>query len=214
MNLLIRNVAFINTFAKLKNLKMKKLLFFSFCVALISCGNKDNSPKEPTQQPAAPLSKSKNSEAFNQSFEKALTAYIHLKDNFITESIPMQNYYAIQLNNSLDSLKFSELKGDAGIGENAKSFSQGLIGELKTFGAEKDLTKKRKIFNSLSDQFYNLIRIVQYDQKVIYHHHYANAFTDGDPNAYWLSLTSDIKNPYNPKELLQGELVDSLDYSK
>lgn len=191
---------------------MKKLIFCSLIVLLAACGNNDKPAVE--TPPPAPLSKSKNSEIFNQSFEKLLASYIHLKDNFITESLPMIDFHAQETIKALDSLNFKELKGDAGIAENAKSFAESMKAELNGLKGEKDLMQKRKSFNMLSDQFYNLIRIVQYDKKIIYHQHYAEAFKDGDPNAFWLSISSDIKNPYNPAKLIDGDVADSLDYSK
>lgn len=192
---------------------MKKTILYSLIIFLAACNSED---KKPTTEPPppSPLSKTKNSDAFNTSFEKVLGSYIHLKDNFITESITLIDFHANELINATNDLKFSELKGDAGIAENAKSIAQGFTDELKRLKTAKDITEKRKSFNAIGDQLYNLIRIVQYDKKVIYHQHYAEAFKDGDPNAYWLSLSRDIKNPYEPTKLLTGDLADSLDYSK
>lgn len=191
----------------------KVFIFLVSTVLFAACGSSDK-PSEPTPQPAAPMAKDKNSDAFNQSFDRVLTNYIHLKDNFITEGLAMIDFYAIETSKAIDSLKYNEIKGEAGIAENTKSFAESMKAELKGLVGEKDLVKKRKSFNMLTDQFYNLIRIVQYNQKVIYHFHYAEAFTDGDPNAFWLSTSKDVKNPYNSAKLLEGEIADSLDYSK
>lgn len=192
---------------------MKKSIVYLFMLFLVACGNEDSMPTVDAPPPA-PLSKSKNSEVFNESFTQIINAYIHLKDNFITESLPMIDFYAQEVIKKTDSLNYSELKGDAGITENAKSFAGNLNAELKGLLGEKDLTKKRKAFNMVSEQLYNLIRIVQYDKQIIYHQHTANAFADGDTNAFWLSTSRDIKNPYNPNKLTDGEIADSLDYSR
>lgn len=193
---------------------MRKIACLIAIVCITACGNKDEKAKtEPT--PAAPLTTSKNSDTFNKSFADMLDAYFHLKDNFITESDTMINIYAKKMMVYADNLKIEELKGDAGIAENAKSFAQSISAELKGLFGEKELLKKRKSFNMLTDQLYNLIRIVQYDQMTIYHLHTDKAFDDGDGNAYWLSKTSDIKNPYKPQGMLTtGDVADSLVYKK
>jgi Cu(I)/Ag(I) efflux system membrane fusion protein len=191
---------------------MKKFIYITLLAFLTACGgNKDKVKVE--EKPIDPLATSKNSEVFNKSFADVLDAYFHLKDNFIVESDTMIELYAKRMMVYTDNLKVAELKGDAGIAENAKSFSQSISAELKGLFGEKDILKKRKSFNMLTDELYNLIRIVQYDQFVIYHQHTDNAFSDGDGNAYWLSKSADIKNPYTPKAMLtHGDIADSLAY--
>jgi len=62
---------------------------------------------------------------------------------------------------------------------------------------------------------YNLIRIVQYDQMVIYQLNTDKAFENDNGIATWLSKTKDIKNPYNPKKFLtDGNVLDSLMYQQ
>jgi hypothetical protein len=193
---------------------MKKIAFIIAVVLLAACGSKDEKAKVEAT-PIAPLTTGKNSDAFNKSFGEVLDAYFHLKDNFITESDTMIVLYAKKMMGYTDNLKIDELKGDAGIAENAKAFAQSISAELKGLFGEKELLKRRKSFNMLTDQLYNLIRIVQYDQMTIYHLHTDKAFDDGDGNAYWLSKTADIKNPYKPQNMLTtGDVADSLVYKK
>jgi hypothetical protein len=192
---------------------MKKLFFYALIFIAVACNNDDKPVVE--EKPAAPLSKSKNSDAFNQSFKSMLDTYYHLKDNFITESDTMIITYAKHLQTTVDSIKLNELKGDAGIIENAKMFTQNISVDLKAILAAKDLLGKRKAFNTLSDNMYNLIKVVQYDREIVYHQHCPMAFEEGDANAYWLSRTSDIKNPFRPTTMLTcGDVADSLNYTK
>ncbi len=192
---------------------MKKLFFYGLFIFAVACNSDDKPVIE--EKPAAPLSKSKNSDVFNQSFKGLMDTYYHLKDNFITESDTMINTYAKQMQTMVDSLKLSEIKGEAGIVENAKMFTQNISNDLKNILAAKDLLTKRKSFNVLSDNVYNLIKIVQYDREIVYHQHCPMAFEEGDANAYWLSRSSDIKNPFRPTSILTcGDVADSLDYSK
>ena len=72
----------------------------------------------------------------------------------------------------------------------------------------------------LSGELYDLIRTVRYDRETIYHIRCPMAFGDS-AEAYWLSNSSKIVNPYlgknhpsyKNKMLGCGELVDSLDFS-
>ncbi|MBX2932547.1 MAG: DUF3347 domain-containing protein [Chitinophagaceae bacterium] len=193
---------------------MRKIFLYASLLLIVACGsNNENQVIEDV--PTVPLTQSKNSDAFNSSFKGLMDAYFHLKDNFITESNEMIETYAKQMMTASDSLILSELKGDAGIAENAKATTQNINTELKSLLAAKDLLAKRKSFNTLTDHVYNLARIVQYDRETIYHQHCPMAFDDDNPDAYWLSRSSDIKNPYLPKHMLTcGDVADSLNYTK
>jgi hypothetical protein len=193
---------------------MKRFFVYAaIATALVACGNKDEKPKEEETAPLVALSKSKNSIEFNQSFSKMMDDYFHLKDNFITESIPMIEVYADKLMKSADSLKLSELKDGEGLIETAKGSLESMKAEIKGIKGEKELKGKRKSFNMLTSNLYDLLRTVRYDREIIYHQHCPMAFTEGDANAYWLSRSGDIKNPYLPKTMLTcGDLPDSLDY--
>jgi Cu(I)/Ag(I) efflux system membrane fusion protein len=140
-------------------------------------------------------------------------AYFLLKESFIAENDTAINANAKKLILAADSLLLQELKADSSIVETAKSLSQSLSAELKGLTGEKVLLQKRKSFNIITDLVYNLIRTVQYDREVVYYQRCPMAFEDGDPNAFWLSKSSDIRNPYHPKTMLScGEVVDSLKY--
>jgi Cu(I)/Ag(I) efflux system membrane fusion protein len=140
-------------------------------------------------------------------------AYFLLKENFIAENDTAINATAKKLMLAADSLLFKELKADSSIIETATSFTQSLSAELKGLIGEKVLLQKRKSFNVVTDLVYNLIRTVQYDREVVYYQRCPMAFEEGDPNAFWLSKSSDIRNPYHPKTMLTcGEVIDSLKY--
>ena len=192
---------------------MNKFLVAFAIVLITACGSNDKPVVE--EKPAEPVIKSKNSAVFNQSFGEVMDAYFYLKDNFIKENDSLINGFAKQLMKATDSIKFNELKDDATIIETAKSFAQGISAELKGLVGEKDIKNKRKSFNMVTDQVYNLIRTVKYDRQIIYHQHCPMAFEEGDMNAFWLSKSSEIQNPYLPKKMPTcGDVVDSLDYSK
>ena len=194
-------------------MKIKKYLLYIAFFGLASCGGKDQKTNTEEAPKQVALSKSRNSVAFNESFNKLMEDYFHLKDNFITESLPAIDIYANNMQKAAENLKLTELKGDTAIIETAKSFTASISSELKGMVGEKELKGKRKSFNMLTDQLYNLLRTVQYDREIIYHQHCPMAFEEGDANAYWLSRNNDIKNPYLPKTMLTcGDVSDSLDY--
>jgi hypothetical protein len=112
---------------------------------------------------------------------------------------------------SADSLKLGELKADSNIVNTARIYSQGISSELKGLLGEKDLEAKRKSFQMVSDQLYDLIRTVRYDQAIVYHDYCPMAFNDQGAN--WLSNTAGIRNPYIPKKMITcGEVKDSIDF--
>lgn len=191
---------------------MKKFIVTSFILLVVACSGTDEKAKVETK-PNEPLTKSKNSPQFNQSFSQLTDAYFLLKENFIAENDTAINATAKKLMLAADSLLFKELKADSSIIETATSFTQSLSAELKGLIGEKVLLQKRKSFNVVTDLVYNLIRTVQYDREVVYYQRCPMAFEEGDPNAFWLSKSSDIRNPYHPKTMLTcGEVVDSLKY--
>jgi Cu(I)/Ag(I) efflux system membrane fusion protein len=64
----------------------------------------------------------------------------------------------------------------------------------------------------ISDNMYDLVRTVRYDRAAIYHQYCPMAFNDA--GGYWLSSSSDIKNPYYGKKMLTcGEVKDTLDFT-
>jgi len=190
---------------------MKKILIAAGIVMLAACGGKDKKEKVEEPKPEAPLSKSKNSEAFNQSFSKLMDDYFHLKDNFITESDTLINTYAGKLAGDADSLQLGELKADSTLISTAKAMAQGISADLKGLLGEKDIEAKRKSFQMISEQVYDLVRVVQYDREVVYHQHCPMAFDNAGAN--WLSRSTDVRNPYLPKKMLTcGEVTDSLDF--
>lgn len=161
------------------------------------------------------MAKSQNSEAFNTSFKNLLDNYFNLKDGLYKSkdtAAATVNTSATALISSADSLKLSELKADEAIISTAKTFVDGISSEAKGLVGEKVLENKRKSFQMISDNLYNLIRTVKYDREVAYYQYCPMAFND--QGAYWLSRESDIKNPYfGPKMPTCGEVRETLDFT-
>ena len=137
-----------------------------------------------------------------------------MKDHFVAESDSGSlNQSAKTLKISIDSLPLAELKADSVLVSTAKSFTEGISSELIGLIGEPTIEAKRRSFQMVSDQLYDLIRTVQYDQAVIFHPYCPMAFND--QGAYWLSNSREIKNPYVPKKMITcGDIKDSIDLRK
>ena len=119
--------------------------------------------------------------------------------------------YAERLVNQADSLQLNGIKAENEIVETAKRYVANISAESKGLIGEKGIEAKRKSFQMISDNMYDLVRTVRYDREIVYHQYCPMAFNDA--GAYWLSKTEDIKNPYFGKKMLScGEVKDSIDF--
>ena len=195
---------------------MKYLLMCVAVLTMTACGGEDKSPENEAPQPAAPLAKSQNSDAFNASFRQLLDHYFALKDALVASkdtAAAAVNTSAMALVGSADSLRLLELKADEALLSTARSYVQGMSAEAKGLVGEKELEKKRRSFQMISGQLYDLMRTVQYDREIVYHQYCPMAFND--EGADWLSRSSDIRNPYFGSRMLTcGEVKDSLDFTR
>jgi len=180
----------------------------------------DTAAETPKQQA---LTTSKNSDAFNGSFEKLLNGYFLLKEALADYDTVRANAAAAQLTGFADSLKTEEIKGDStgDIRKTASDFAGTISGSAKGLRGETDLTKKKREFSMISEALYNLVRTVRYDRQKLYHQHCPMAFND-EEEAWWISNSNKIDNPYlgrkHPKYKAAmescGDITDSLDFSK
>ncbi|MEO6316114.1 MAG: DUF3347 domain-containing protein [Chitinophagaceae bacterium] len=169
------------------------------------------------------LSVSKNSAAFNESFEKLLNSYFSLKDAITVYDTAKANAAAAEMVVFADSLKTSEIKGDTTgtIQQMAADFASTISGSSKGLIGEAELIKKKREFQLISEGLYNLVRTVKYDRQKLYHQHCPMAFNE-DEEAWWISNSNKIVNPYlgtqHPKYKATmegcGDITDSLDFTK
>jgi len=170
-----------------------------------------------------PLSISKNTPAFNTSFEKVLNAYFDLKAGLTDYDTAKADAAARLLASSADELKVNEIKGDStgAFKAMAGSYAGAISGSAKNLVGETDLVKKKRQFQTLSEALYDLSRTVKYDRIKLFHQHCPMAFGDTEEGT-WLSNSSDIVNPYlgkkhpkfKDKMLGCGDVTDSIDNTK
>ncbi|MGB8193370.1 MAG: DUF3347 domain-containing protein, partial [Chitinophagaceae bacterium] len=153
-------------------------------------------PKDTTEnKEPVPLTVNNVSDAFQASFTNLMSTYYSLRDGFVNWDTVAVNKAALDIQAKADGLPMQELKADSSIVETAKSFSQSVTAEAKGILGENNIEQKRRSFYTLSEHLYNLVRTVRYKGEVIYHQHCPMAFND-DEEAYWLSNSDKIVNPY------------------
>lgn len=193
---------------------MKRILAFAGILLLAACGGNDEKATV-AEVPQAPLGQSANSDTFNLVFGQMMDGYFKLKDNFIAEKDSLITNQTQELIVAVAATAgvLDELKADSSIVSTARTYTTSISSELKAVYMEKDIEERRKSFQIVSEQLYDLIRTVKYDRAVVYHQYCPMAFNDA--GAFWLSNSSDIRNPYLPKKMLIcGEVKDSIDFRK
>lgn len=183
-------------------------MVYFLCLLIIACNSTDHAANQKDQKRDS-ITKSLHSGSVNQSFSALLTNYYAIKDNFIAENDSLINQSAKSMGLWVDSLALDELFFDKSFLDSAKALVFGVSSELIGLVEEKQIDAKLKSFQLLSDQLYELLRIIKYDQEIIYRQYCSTAFPD--QGAYWLSNSTNILNPYNPRQKRNcGEIKDSI----
>ena len=155
---------------------------------------------------------SKNSPAFNNAFDSLLSQYFDIRDALVDADTLRADQAAYRLAGRADSLPTQWLKADTSIILTARSLAASIGGDAKGFTGETGLEGRRQSFNVLTDELFNLVRTVHYDEAKIYHIRCPMAFKDS-VEGFWLSYGTEIVNPYlgrkDPKMLGCGEVIDS-----
>jgi Protein of unknown function (DUF3347) len=158
------------------------------------------------------LSISKNSPAFNNAFDSLLGQYFAIRDALVEADTLKADQAAYRLAMKADSLPTQLLKADTSIILTARSLAAAMSGDARGFAGEGGLEGRRQSLNVLTDELYNLVRTVHYDEARIYHIRCPMAFKDS-VEGFWLSYGTEIVNPYlgrkDPKMLGCGEVIDS-----
>lgn len=166
-----------------------------------------------------PVAVSKHSQEFNQSFGTLIENYYQLTEAFVNWDSPAIENASGNVLTSIDSLNMADLKKDTLIFETANSYWKNARQAVQNIQGNEDLEDKRRSLNVLSDNLYNLVRTVRYDQAKIYWQQCPMAFNDTE-SGFWLSNTDAVRNPYlgtkHPKYgkgmLTCGEPIDSLNF--
>jgi hypothetical protein len=180
----------------------------------------DNGPK-PVEMKDQALKIGKNSDAFNTAFALLLKNYYSLADALVQWDSVKANEAAYMLAATADSLPLQQLKADSGVVLTARSLAASVSSEAKGFTGETGMEARRRAFNMLTDELYNLFRTVRYDGAIVYHIRCTMPYPDSS-EGYWLSNAPRIVNPYlGAKDPLHGDkmigdgvIEDSLNFAK
>ena len=156
---------------------------------------KDNKPSGPKPEG---LTVSKHSDDFNQSMMKTMDAYYALTESFVNWDTAKVNASIAALKISVDSLRIPEMQKDSAIYETAKSTWESVQSEIKGMQLDTSLYEKRESLNMLTDNLFNLLRIVKYDVAKVYYHECQMALNNNTSSAFWLSTDGVRKNRRNP----------------
>jgi Cu(I)/Ag(I) efflux system membrane fusion protein len=188
---------------------MKKLWILVCIAALVACGEND---KKGDGTKAVALSQGAASAEFNSAFAKVLTNYYHLKDAFVLSNDSLISKSANLFKADMDSLNLALMQADSAILLTADSYKQAISADASTIAAEKNVEERRKSFSTISENMFELIRVVRYSKEKVYQLHCPMAFNNAGAN--WLNNSADVKNPYFGIKMLScGEAKDSLDFS-
>lgn len=150
---------------------------------LISC----NGPKQ------EPTVISKHSNAFNTSVQNAMDQYHSLTEAFVNWDSNAVVAKSKEVQGRLDSIKLDELKPD--VKQTANNSLDLAKKDLQQMAATSSIVDERHGLNSLTQNLYDFLRAVQYDEKKVYLNECPMAFNDTEPGD-WLSTADSIRNPY------------------
>src|ERR1044071_5426956 len=115
------------------------------------------------------LTVSKHSDGFNESINKALDSYYQLTEAFVNWDTANVNSSLTTLKTTVDSIRIPEMQKDSAIYETAKTQWESIQAEIMGMQADTSLYAKREDLNSLSQQLFDLLRIVKYDVSKVYY---------------------------------------------
>jgi hypothetical protein len=170
------------------------------------------------------LTVSKHSGDFNESMNKALNAYYTLTESFVNWDTAKVSSSLASFKIAVDSIRIPEMKKDSDIYQTAETTWESIKADIQGMQLDTSLYERREDLNMLSDNLYNLLRIVRYDVAKVYYHQCPMALNNYESRAFWLSATGDTKSRRNPylglydpkygKAMLNcGETKDSINYS-
>jgi Protein of unknown function (DUF3347) len=144
------------------------------------------------------LTVSKHSNNFNESMSKALDSYYTLTESFVNWDTTKINTYLAELKTSVDSLRIQEMEKDSAIYPTVQSQWESIKAEISGMQADTALYEKRESLNMLSQQLFDLLRIVKYDAAKVYYQECPMALNNYESSAFWLSANSETRNRRNP----------------
>lgn len=157
-------------------------------------------PKKSTDLTPKPqgLAVSKHSQGFNESISRALDDYYALTESFVNWDTLNVSTSLAKFKVSVDSIRIPEMQKDSQIYETARSTWESIKADIHGMQLDTSLYERREDLNMLSDNMFNLLRIVKYDVAKVYYHECPMALNSNESSAFWLSSKGDRKSRRNP----------------
>ena len=144
------------------------------------------------------LTVSKHSNSFNGSISKALNSYYTLTEAFVNWDTTKVTTSLVELKTDIDSLRIQEMEKDSAIYPTVQSQWESIKAEIAGMQADTALYEKKEDLNMLSQQIFDLLRIVKFDASKVYYHECPMALNNYESSAFWLSTEGEHKKRRNP----------------
>jgi Cu(I)/Ag(I) efflux system membrane fusion protein len=177
-------------------------LFFT----LLSCGE---AKQETTQTETAQAEQGVQYDAASvKNIQQILNAYYSLKDDLVAADSTKSKEAAVQLAVALDTL---QTQADSSLKLSSLTYPAVIREASINLHKTTALEEQRAVFETISDNLYELIKALKPAGMETYKQYCPMAFND--KGAFWLSDTSHIQNPYfGKKMLICGEVQEELRY--
>jgi hypothetical protein len=188
-----------------------KHLFYSFFIfSFLSCGEAEQEVTETTKAPAE--KGISYADSTRHSLQQLLQAYYSLKDALVAADSVKAAAASLILGTTLDSLNLSSVQQkDTALYAEVASSPAIIKTAALNLNKAPGLEAQREIFETISDNVYELIKNLKPAGIETYHQYCPMAFND--KGAHWLSDTTQIRNPYFGKKMLTcGEVQEELRY--
>jgi hypothetical protein len=128
----------------------------------------------------------------------AMDFYYALTESFVNWDTAKINSSLVQLRISVDSLRIQEMEKDSAIYPTVQSQWESIKAEIIGMQADTALYEKKEDLNMLSQQLFDLLRIVKFDATKVYYQECPMALNNYESSAFWLSTDGDNKKRRNP----------------
>lgn len=147
------------------------------------------------------------SQEFQSQLAKVFTAYVELKDAFVSSNPANVKAESADVQELLNSVDMKLLAGAAH--NDWMTFSSGMQKSLDEIKSASDIEVQRKSFSTLSGDLYKSIKAFGLGGEEAFYEFCPMAFDD--EGGYWLSDVDQIRNPYFGDKMLScGEVVEKL----
>ncbi len=166
------------------------------------------SPKtESTEKTSDSFVKIVISDKDKEQFQPVLVDYLKFKDALVNDDFSSATKLVTQLNKQIKEINRSQFEDVTA--KTWESFKKELVKDTKAMTAAKDIQEIRNNFDELSETIIGMVNTFQLANKEIYVLHCPMA--NNNKGAFWLSESSEVKNPYYGSAMLTcGEVRDTI----